>query len=87
MKKSKLLDAEKVILALEMVQTEVYIPYYYNQGNDDPMTQLIKTLIHQESKQIIESVVIALVIALIAKLKDCEVDNYPCALCYEEENK
>jgi len=84
MKKAKLLDAEKVINALEMAKSEVYFPGYFD-SNKDAVTESLRRLIHEEAKAMIENAIFSFVISLTRRLEECEVDNYPCALCYEEE--
>ncbi len=82
--KSKLLDKDKVIKALHTVQGQMYISEVY-MGNDDPVSQSIKHMIHKETRLMILETFATFTMNLTIELDKCEPEKFPCALCHEED--
>lgn len=88
---AELLDKNKVIIAFQNAENQVYYninyssPSYTNNPIIDGLHDGLKQLIIDESSKIIKDVMSSFIANLTNELEKCSPDKYPCALCHEND--
>ena len=83
--KSKLLDRDKVIDAIELAEQRIFFTHNMSY-NADVLTDLIKKEVASETRTLIQEAFHSFAYELRTELLKCEPEKYPCALCHEEES-